>query len=72
MVNAIIAHTTTDANTAAYCDAFASGYAEAQMAAKLAQAYGLLNEAMKGKKYAVEHGPYIRKTPKRGCRGIVS
>jgi hypothetical protein len=27
MVNAIIAHTTTDANTATYCDAFATGFA---------------------------------------------
>jgi hypothetical protein len=50
MVTAIIEHTTTDANTAAYCDAFATGYAEAQVADKRAQAAGLLDEAMKGKK----------------------
>ncbi len=50
MVNAIITHTTTDANTAAYCDAFATGYAEARVADKLAHAYGQLDAAMKGKK----------------------
>jgi hypothetical protein len=50
MVNAIIAHTTTDANTAAYCDAFATGYAKARVADKLEQAYDQLGAAMKGKK----------------------
>jgi hypothetical protein len=54
MINAIITHTTTNANTAAYCDAFATGYAEAQLADKLARANQLLDDAIertaKGKK----------------------
>jgi hypothetical protein len=49
-INAIIAHTTTDANTAVYCDAFATGYAEARVADKLAQAAGQLDAATKAKK----------------------